>query len=165
MFGINWTNAGQGGGGEPPAGRDRLFWLTVIAFVFMYGIVALPFLWVARPYQDSWPILLIPATPFVAVLGLWKLSTWFGFKRVAIAFFLTLIVGTLGNLLWFSPTIGIASANAYDDWIGTIVIMCGLAAWLMAAAALVIGPVRLLLGWLRRRDAKSRAVPPKQGGS
>lgn len=165
MFGFNWTRACPGGDGEPPPGHYRLFGLTVIAFIVVYGLVALPFLWVARPYDESWPILLLPATPFVCVLGVWKFIVWFGLKRTMIAALAVTTALTLSHPFWTWSLLKVQPVATPDDWARALVVMVGLAGWLMVAAALVIGPVRLLLGWLRRRDAKSCVVPPKQGGS
>ena len=166
MFPVNWTNAGQGGGGEPPPpGHDRLYGLTVIAFIVMYGIVALPFLWVARPYDERWPILLLPATPFVCVLGAWKFIVWFGFRRTAIFAFAMAVAGTLGYPWWAPLFFDVRPGQMPDSWIGTIIVVCCLTGWLMAAVALVMGPVRLVVDWIRRRNAKSPARPPKRDGS
>lgn len=165
MFGINWTNTDQGDKQElPPAAHYRLFALTVIAFIVMYGLVALPFLWVARPFQERWPILLLPATPFVTVLGTWKLVVWFGFWRVIVAALATALVGTLSHPLWMQPLLNAAPASTHGDWVGSFVIFCGLTGWLMAGAALLIGPIRLVIGWLRHRRERSAEVPTKRQG-
>ncbi len=165
MFRINWTNAGQGGGGEPPPGHVRLFSVTTLAFVVIYGVVALPFLWIAQPIDERWLVLLLPATPFVIVLGAWKLIAWFGAKRTTIAALAVTIALTLSHPFWVWPLLSIKPAATPDDWAGALVVMVGLAGWLMAAAALVIGPVRLMVDWFQRRSARSCAVPPKRGGS
>ena len=163
MFGFNWTSACPGGNGEPPPGHDRLFGLTVIAFIIMYGLIALPFLWVARPYDERWPILLLPATPFVCVLGVWKFIVWFGFRRAAILALAMAVAGTLA-LPWWAPLFfDVPPRHMPDSWSGTIVVVCCLTGWLMAAAALVIGPVRLVADWFRRRNATSCAGTAKGG--
>ena len=167
MFGFNWTKAGQGGGGEPPPpGHYRLFGVTALAVVVMYAGIGLLFiLFLMGNPSRNWPALFVMATPFISVLGAWKLIVWFGFKRVALVALSTAIAGTLSHPLWFPPTFGKASASTHDDWVGTFVILCGFSGWLMAGAALIIGPVRPVVDWFRRRNAKSCSAPPKRGGS
>lgn len=135
----------------------------MIAFIVVYGLVALPVLWVARPYDESWPILLLPATPFVCVLGVWKFIVWFGVRRTMIVALAVTTGLTLSHPFWAWSLLKVQSAATPDDWARALVVMVGLAGWLMAGAALVIGPIRFVVDRFRRRSAKSRAVPPGRG--
>ena len=151
MFGFNWTKAYQGDDrGSRYADRFGLFGMTALAFAVLYAAAGLlVVLLVMRNLSEAWPILLIMATPFVAILGGWKLVVWFGFRPVAIAAVLIDVAATLSHPFWAPDVLNAAPADSVDGWIGAFIVTTGLTGWLMATAALAICPMRLAAAWSR----------------
>ncbi len=126
--------------------------MTALAFgVFYTAAGLLVVLLVMRNLSEAWPILLIMATPFVAILGAWKLVIWFGFRPVAISAVLIDVAATLSYPFWAPDVLNAAPAGSVDGWIGAFIVTTGLTGWLMAIAALAICPIRLVAAWLRCR--------------
>jgi hypothetical protein len=123
--------------------------MTIVAFAIVCGIGVIPFLAVAHPLSERWPLLLYPATPFVAVLGAWKLVRWFGFRRVAMSAVGFIVAGMLTEPLWLPAISDEDPMSLLSYWRGTLLAFVGLTGWLMAALASVIGPIRLVMDRLR----------------
>jgi hypothetical protein len=120
-----------------------------VAFALIYGVAVLPLLAISHPLSERWPLLLYPATPFVTVLGAWKLVRWFGFRRVAISAVGFVVAGMLTEPLWLPAISDEDPMSLLVYWKGTLLTIAGLAGWLMAALALVIGPIRMVVDRLR----------------
>lgn len=166
MLDLNWTRAGQvgrgrrGPSGPPPPRHFRLFGITALTFLIIYAVICAPIaLFYARFLPTHWPALLVPATPFIAILGAWKLVTWFGFRPVALAAGLAVVAATLSHPFWVPVLFGWNPAGTFGDWVGMFVVASALTGWLMAALALLLAPVRLAMGWQnarRRRRVQAR---------
>jgi hypothetical protein len=94
-------------------------------------------------------LLLYPATPFVAILGAWKLVRWFSFRRVAMSAVGFIVAGMLTEPLWLPAISDEDPMSLLPYWRGTLLAFVGLTGWLMAALASVIGPIRLVMDRLR----------------
>jgi hypothetical protein len=123
--------------------------MTVVAFALIYAVAVIPLLAISHPLSGRWPLLLYPAIPFVTVLGAWKLVRWFGFRRVAMSAVGFIVVGMLSEPLWQPAISDEDPMSLLVCWKGTLLAIAGLAGWLMAALALVIGPIRVMVRRLR----------------
>jgi len=160
MLDLNWTREGRAGGNR--RGRNgmssprhyRLFGITTFAFLIIYAVICVPIaLFYAGFLPTHWPGLLIPATPFVAVLGIWKFIAWFGVRFTALTAGLAGVAATFSHPLWAPVLLGWNPARTVDDWVTICIVAWGLTAWLIAESALLIGPVRLIRRWrLARRQ-------------
>lgn len=165
MLDLNRTRAGRAGrsrhrrSGAPPPRHFRLFGITALTFLIIYAVICAPItMFYAGSLPTHWPGLLVPATPFVAVLGAWKLIIWFGLRRVAIVAVLTVVAATLSHPFWLPVVFDWSRARTLDDWVGMFVVASGLAGWLMATLALLIAPVRAAMEWRSaRRLRRARA--------
>lgn len=164
MFGINWTGAGQKGQNGPgrrgpsPPGHHGLFLLTIVAFALIYAVAVVPLLAISHPLSEGWPLLLYPATPFVTVLGAWKLVRWFGFRRVIVSAIVVVLAAMLSEPLWLPALLDSEPVSFFAYWKEKLLVFTGLAGWIMAALALAIGPVRMLGDFIRSRRA-SKSLP------
>ena len=85
---------------------------------------------------------------FVAVLGAWKLITWFGFWRVIVSAIVTVLAAMLSEPLWLPAIFESEPVPLVAHWKAKLLLFAGLAGWLMAVLALVIVPIRIAIVWL-----------------
>jgi hypothetical protein len=123
--------------------------MTVVVFAIVYALVATPWLAISMPLSERWPVLLYPATPFVTVLGGWKLVRWFGFRRVAIPAVVFIVTAISTVPLWMPFITDEDPLLLLRDWPAMVLVFGGLTGWLMAALALLIGPIRMVAIRLR----------------